>query len=114
MILVPFGAICFEFRAPSSSGRAPVLHSGGERFESAGVHPIEFPRENASALRAVMGSSARKEKGVLKSTESALARKWRFEPMVFKKVFISSNFFEEARFCAWLACKIQFRTSSSQ
>jgi len=25
-----------------------------------------------------MGSSARKEKGVLKSTESALARKWRF------------------------------------
>ena len=41
-------------------------------------HPIEFPRENASALRAVMGSSARKEKGVLKSTESALARKWRF------------------------------------
>jgi hypothetical protein len=41
-------------------------------------HPIEFPRENASALRAVSGSSARKEKGVLKSTESALARKWRF------------------------------------
>jgi hypothetical protein len=41
-------------------------------------HPIEFPRENASALRAVTGSSARKEKGVLKSTESALARKWRF------------------------------------
>jgi len=33
----------------------------------------------------------------LKSTESALARKWGFEPMVFKKVFISSNFFEEAR-----------------
>ncbi|MEK7175204.1 MAG: GDP-mannose 4,6-dehydratase [Patescibacteria group bacterium] len=32
-----------------------------------------------------MGSSARKEKGVLKSTESALARKWRFEPMVFKE-----------------------------
>ena len=25
-------------------------------------------------------------------------RKWRFEPMDFKKVFISSNFFEEARF----------------
>jgi len=25
-----------------------------------------------------MGSSARKEKGVLKSTERALARKWRF------------------------------------
>ena len=44
-------------------------------------HPIEFPRENASALRAVMGSSARKEKGVLKSTESALARKWRFHEL---------------------------------
>src|SRR3989344_1634962 len=52
-------------------------------------HPIEFPRENASALRAVMGSSARKEKGVLKSTESALARKWRFyELKLMIKYFI--------------------------
>ncbi len=25
-------------RAPSSSGRAPHLHCGGERFEPAGVH----------------------------------------------------------------------------
>ena len=77
-------------------GNIPGLSSWSYGFESRSVHPIEFPRENASALCAVMGSSARKEKGVLKSTESALARKWRFEPMVFKKVFISSNFFEEA------------------
>ena len=83
--------------AHSSAGRAVLLQSKGQEFESPWVHPIEFPRKNASALRAVSGSSARKEKGVLKSTESALARKWGFEPMVFKKVFISSNFFEDAR-----------------
>lgn len=41
LYLLNFIFLCynkFSLRALSSFGRAPVLHSGGERFESARVH----------------------------------------------------------------------------
>jgi hypothetical protein len=40
--------MCEVFRAVSSSGRAPVLHSGGEEFESPTVH--QQTREKSRVL----------------------------------------------------------------